>query len=78
VHDLRLLYLGRGLPFRLTLGAAAVVHLAHRQARSGANPEQILDAARRGAHRASDLVPDPAFAASYESARAAEPNRRGA
>jgi hypothetical protein len=72
VHDLRLLYIGCELPHRLTLGAAAVVHLAHRHAQARATSEQVLDAARRGARRASDLSPGPSIEALAEAARVAE------
>jgi hypothetical protein len=78
VYDLSPVYLAIGLPFRLTLGAAAVVHQAHGQARSAATAEQILGAARHAALRASELMSNPTIAAPPESARPAESMQRGA
>jgi hypothetical protein len=60
--DLRTLNLGRYPPVRLTLGAAAVLHVAQRRASIGTTPAQVFGHAHDVAHRVANLTPDRTFA----------------
>lgn len=61
-RDVRALYVGRHLPFALTLGAAVVLHAAHRGVAAGLPLDQVLELARGAAARAVELTPDRTFA----------------